>query len=174
MAITVSLIVEDGTGKADANSYAALETFRAYWAQQNVDYSDNTVKGRSDNDLSAALIQATEFIDGHRFYGERKTTEQALEFPRSCLARPGSSHFWPTYLPDGTIPRAVVNATCYMAGVIVSGKDLFAPSQKVSSQSVSGVGSVSYSDGTGQWYYPRLLALLTGLVNHSTPIERIM
>lgn len=172
MAITVTLVIEDGTGKADANTYASLDDFRLYWAQKIIDYSDSTVKGQSDNDLSAALITATEYIDGIRFFGERTTIAQALAFPRISLSRPGSSYVYPSYLPSDKVPAAVVKATCYMAGLIIQGHDITGPTQSVSSQSVSGIGSVTYSDGSGKWHYPVLKALLGGLVNTSLVIER--
>ena len=174
MAITVTLTIEDGSGKSDSNSYASLGDFRSFWAQKNVDYSDNTVKGRSDNDISAALIMATEYVDGMHFFGERRLTTQSLAFPRSGLSRPGSSSIWPAYLPNDEVPKAVIRAVCYMAGLIIQGKSIFDPHQRVSSQSVSGVGSVSYADGTGEWYYPMLRTLLAGLINPGLKIERAL
>ena len=165
--MAVSLIVEDGTGKADANSYASLVMFRSYWEQKNIDYSDNTKPGQSDDDISAALIEATEYIDGEHYYGERRLPTQALSFPRSNLIRPGSSHTYPSYLSDDEIPAGIIAATCYLAGLIVHGESVDAPMKKVSSQSVSGVGSVTYADGTGQKYFPKITKLLSGLVNTS-------
>ena len=174
MAITVTLTVETGSGLSDANSYASIAQFRAWWAQQNVDYTDNTKPGQSDNAISAALIRATEYIDGMHFFGERKSVTQALSFPRVSLTRPGSSHIWPSYLSDSEVPAAIVSAVCYMAGMIVQGKDIDAPTQRVSSQSVSGVGSVSYSDGSGKVSYPRLNTLLKGLINPAIRAEVVL
>jgi hypothetical protein len=174
MAITITLIVEDGSGKADANSYASIETFREYWALMNIDYSDNTVKGQSDNDISSALIRATEYIDSLHFLGERRLTSQSLSFPRSSLVRPGASYIYPSYLPNDEVPDCIVKASCYMAGLIIQGRDIEAPTQHVSSQSVSGVGSVTYADGNGQWYFPKLQNLVGKLLNQSVPMIKVI
>lgn len=172
MAITVTLIVEDGTGKSDANSFASIDAFRLYWAQKNIDYSDNTIKGQTDNDIAAALITATEYIDGLHFFGARCLNSQALSFPRTSLSRPGSSDMFPEYFPVDTVPPAVVQATCYMAGIVIQGKDIDGVIQKVTSQSVSGVGSVTYSDGSGELYFPKLKTILRGILNPSLVVAR--
>jgi hypothetical protein len=77
MAITI--VVEDGTGIANANSYISVGDADAY--QLN--------RGRSawaalDADAkSSALIQATEFVDStFAWIGKRKTSTQALKWPR--------------------------------------------------------------------------------------------
>lgn len=75
----MALIVEDGTGLEDADSYAALadaDTFHA--ERENADWAAATIAVRE-----AALRRATDYLDsGYDFIGERASTTQALEFPR--------------------------------------------------------------------------------------------
>ena len=78
--MAIVLVVEDGTGKSDANTYTSVidaDTF-------------NEQRGRSawlsleDDEKAAALIKATEFIDGtFNWIGRKTTQEQALQWPRN-------------------------------------------------------------------------------------------
>lgn len=65
----MAFIVEDGTGKKGATSYATVAYFRAYMADRGIDVT--TVL---DPAIQAALIAATDYIDtrwGPRFLGSR-------------------------------------------------------------------------------------------------------
>lgn len=78
MALTV--IVEDGTGLSDANSYADVISADAYFESRP--RSDAWVS--LDEDLKAQyLVHATRVLDTSiRWDGEALTTTQALAFPR--------------------------------------------------------------------------------------------
>lgn len=76
--------VEDGTGLANANSYATVAHFRDYL----------TLRGRSgvdagsiaDEAVEHLLVLATDYIEArwaHRFRGQRSTSEQRLSWPRT-------------------------------------------------------------------------------------------
>ena len=76
----MALIVEDGTGIATANSYIDVAYFDAYF----------TDRGNADAiaivDKDSLLIKATDYIETvyyGKWSGERLTTTQALEFPRT-------------------------------------------------------------------------------------------
>ncbi len=96
------LIVEDGTGLSNANSYASLEEADTYHSLRG-----NSLWTGEDSVKEAALIRATSSIDGMyaRYWpGTRATKEQALDWPRvDAYDRDG-------YLETG-LPRQVVNAT---------------------------------------------------------------
>lgn len=176
MAITVSLIVEDGTGKADANSFASYDDFLLFWAQDNIDYSlpvdpEEATTSPSENAVKSALIKATEYINDMNFFGEKRLSSQSLSFPRVNLRMPGSSYTYPTYMSSDEVPSNIVKATCYLAGLIIQGTDIMAPAQSVSSQSVSGVGSVTYSDGQGRVRYPRLDKFVGPFIDPSVKVE---
>lgn len=77
----MSLIVEDGIGRADANSYADMAFADGYHA----------LRGRADwaaaspEEREAALVKATDCLDAvYDFRGEPERLEQALAWPRYC------------------------------------------------------------------------------------------
>lgn len=80
---TVSLIVEDGTGLADANSYTTVDFGNDYFAA----IGGNAIWTAADNsERESALRYATHWIDatyGERFVGYRSVSTQALQVPRS-------------------------------------------------------------------------------------------
>lgn len=75
------LIVEDGTGREDANSYASVEDADAYFAlRMNAKWAS-----LSQQQKESALVQATDYIDacfGNSFKGFAKTATQSLCWPR--------------------------------------------------------------------------------------------
>lgn len=73
---------EDGTGLADANSYATVEFADAYFA----DRGNATWAALTEAQKQANLILATDYIDkvfGLRFAGAIEVETQALAFPRT-------------------------------------------------------------------------------------------
>lgn len=77
----MTLIIEDGSGRADANCYA------------DTDYADgyHALRGRAEwaaaaaGERAAALIKATDCLDAnYSFRGHRETRTQALAWPRCC------------------------------------------------------------------------------------------
>ncbi len=79
----MTLILEDGTGIADANSYADSATFKTYHKDRGNTFDAAT------GEIDKALITATDFIDrefGGKFKGVKQfSTENELEFPRTKL-----------------------------------------------------------------------------------------
>lgn len=101
----MALTVEDGTGLANADSFASLEAFNAYLA----DFGYTT--DATDAAKEVALRKASQFIDtGWIFYGQKLRLAQALAWPR-----------WGAEDRDGydilsdVVPSAVVEATCELA-----------------------------------------------------------
>ena len=73
------MIVEDGTGKSDANSYVSVEFADSYFSARGVSEwvaLDQQVKEQ-------LLIKGTDFIDNiYQWNGKREFEAQALRFPR--------------------------------------------------------------------------------------------
>jgi hypothetical protein len=118
----VTLIVEDGTGRADADSYASTAQAQAYASQFGLAAASGSIS------LEQALRRATRYIDTTfraRFVGIRKNGRaQALEWPRTgAIATleaigdiPGyvvGYYGTPAYtaIADNVVPLEVVNAT---------------------------------------------------------------
>jgi len=88
----MAFVVEDGTAKADATSYVTIVEADEYFA-------DRGMTGWTGEDAvkQSALIKATDYIDGRfgqRFIGSKKTTAQALAWPRT-----GAADFADTDIP---------------------------------------------------------------------------
>lgn len=77
----MAIIVEDGTGLANAESYLSVAEFKAYCDGRGMSYS-----GNSDTVIEQKLRIATGYIDTvKRYKGQRLLVEQSLEFPRDSL-----------------------------------------------------------------------------------------
>lgn len=81
----MAFVVEDGTGKIDANSYGAIAGADAYFAERGV-----TAWTGNDTVKQQALVKATDYIDTRfstRFKGYvlYPDTPQALAFPRTAF-----------------------------------------------------------------------------------------
>jgi len=74
------MIVEDGTGLPDADSYASVEDADAFHlARRTVEWIDSS----DDDAKAAALIAATDYLDAtYRFRGDPLSVDQALSSPR--------------------------------------------------------------------------------------------
>lgn len=100
----MTLIVEDGTGRAEAESYVSVADFKVYCDKRGLSYA-----GKSDDLIEQALRRATQWVDatyGDRFCGVRVHVAQALVLPQAGLVdRQGY------YIASDAVPRQVVSAT---------------------------------------------------------------
>lgn len=132
----MAIVVEDGTGLSNAETYASLVEFRAYCDARG--YDDTAA---SDTTVEQKLRLAAEFIDGaYRFKGLRSKSTQALEFPRTGLVD------WSGISITG-VPTRLKNATIELAFKALSEASLFVDDEKrgVKSETV-GPLSVTYTD----------------------------
>ncbi|AMG36252.1 DnaT-like ssDNA-binding protein [Achromobacter xylosoxidans] len=95
------LIVEDGTGLPNADSYVSVADCQTYAAAHGLAFAGEQAA------LEAALRNATLYLDGEYTYrGERATDTQALEWPRTVVTG---------------VPREVVSACCELAARALKG-----------------------------------------------------
>ncbi|NID14393.1 DnaT-like ssDNA-binding protein [Luteibacter yeojuensis] len=138
----MALIVEDGTGKPDAEAYISVADADAYFAARGDDAwaaLDTTGKEqalRKGSDYMAAVY-------GPQWKGERVSATQALDWPRKCV-RVGCFD-----LPSTAIPQAVARANAEMAVRSIGG-DLQADQSSQVKQETVGPITVVYSDGARQ------------------------
>ena len=106
----MTFVVEDGTGKADAESYVSVADAGAYAAARGLPFD---VTGAPAIALAEqALRRATEWIDakyGPRFAGTWAVDGQALAWPRLYAS------YRLTSLPSDEVPSQVVAATIQAA-----------------------------------------------------------
>jgi hypothetical protein len=74
----MALVVEDGTGVDDANSYVTVEDANAYLLDRN----NAAWFAATDDQKVAALIEATDYVDAHDWVGYVEFAAQALGWPR--------------------------------------------------------------------------------------------
>lgn len=133
----MAITVEDGTGKADAETYLSVADFKAYCDARGYAYS-----GNSDSVIEQKLRLAAAYIDTFaRFKAVRLVSDQALEFPRSGLVD------WSGITVTG-VPKRVKDACAELAFKALS-ENLYSDADRggmVKSESVGPI-SVTYADG---------------------------
>ena len=150
--MAITLIKEDGTGKADANSYASVADGDAY--HEGHLYA-TAWRGATEDQKVAALVMATRLIElEFQFNGVRTLSGQALQWPRMDCREPdgttaqfvagGLNLVVPQFIipgsagkivvmdglmivPGNVVPKAVVEAACELARELVIADRTAAP-----------------------------------------------
>lgn len=108
------LVVEDGTGKADAQSYVSEADAQTYAAARGLTLPADA------GAVAQLLLRAMDYIEGFRdrFKGEKTNAGvQALQWPRTCVELDGAD--WPT----NALPPDLIAAQCVMAVQLNAGFD---------------------------------------------------
>jgi hypothetical protein len=154
--MALTLIKEDGSGKADANSYANLADGDAY---HDGHLYATAWSGATGPNREVALVMATRLIDAYMEFGGSKTTGgQALQWPRYGCPDPDSSRpgnplvGWisgPGCFDSASLPAALVLATCEQARCLLAEDLTEAPAgEGLISSALAGMKTVF--DRTGQ------------------------
>jgi hypothetical protein len=123
--MALTLIKEDGTGKPDANSYAAVADGDAY---HDGHLYAATWTAATNANKEKALVMASRLIDGlFQFNGFKRLSIQALQWPRrECRDPDNSNGVVPglllgrgPFLDETKVPVLVVNATCELARELI-------------------------------------------------------
>ena len=105
----LTLIKEDGTGKADANAYANVADGDAYHAGHL--YASAWTAASADQ-KAVALVMASRLIDAeYQFGGTRSVATQSLQWPREDCPDPDAGDMVAVTM----VPKAVVEAACELA-----------------------------------------------------------
>ena len=127
----MALIVEDGTGLANANAYASYADFLAHWADRG------TAPAGTQDAVEKALVRGADYIDiRYCFVGSKLTDAQGLEWPRACAyrARPAyDAHC----VPIEGVPPEVVQANIELAQRALVGELAPDPAVDASGQTVT-------------------------------------
>lgn len=110
----MALIVEDGTGKPDAESYASVAQLRAYCTARGLALG---VAATDDTKAEQQLRQATDYLAAYGSYwqGARAVPGQALDWPRTGVMLYGAP------VASDSVPRQVIDAACLLAQKATSG-----------------------------------------------------
>lgn len=112
-----SIIVEDGSGKEDANSYVSLAELLDFASLY--DYPD--VLTLTEQQQVAAILKACDYVESFSYRGIRAYSSQALEFPRLECFPTGAA----LPLPPDNIPSKLKRAQLYAATLSATGTELF-------------------------------------------------
>lgn len=103
----MALIVEDGTGKSDADALVDLDFAEAYFAGHGSPADWTTA---SDPDKEAAIRYATQDLCARPYRGRIAKPTQALAFPRTGIVDDEGRA-----VPSSVVPTAIKHATCERA-----------------------------------------------------------
>ncbi len=168
--MALTLTVEDGTSKADANTYISLDDANTYF-EGRLNVSPWT--DASDATKQAALVQSARILDHYvAWLGYKTDQDQAMQWPRWGICYEGSRYYecpdqpqtWIYALDSETIPQEIKDAQCELALVLISQDTQAVPDTAGYSQiSVEGVVDLQVNpmDRTGE--IPRHVF---GLVSH--------
>lgn len=111
------IVVEDGTGLADANSYISIAEARQFALMRGVTLAP--AGGAGDDTVATMLIQSTDWVESFRleFVGTPTfPTVQALSWPRT-VCKCGTN-------VDLGVPAAIKNAQAHAIMAVKAGVDL--------------------------------------------------
>ena len=138
----MSIIIEDGTGKSDAESFISVADASTYFTARGVTTWDALDTGEETVNREAALRKATDYLTAvyrDRWEGVRYTETQALDWPRAGVVRDS----WAVDTDE--VPIEVQNAEAELALKSASDDLLADQTQGVVKEKV-GVIEVEYSE----------------------------
>ena len=127
-----TIVVEDGTGKTNSNSYISAADLDTYATDRGV-----TIAGTKE----ILLIQAMDYIEAQNFKGVKGTDAQALQWPRYGVSIDG--------YPVGSdeIPQLLIDALAEVAIGIDGGTNPLANEGRTTKKEKVDVIEVEYMDG---------------------------
>lgn len=132
----MALIIEDGTGKLDSQSYASAATLTAYATARAI-----TLTAATDAAKEALLIRAMDYIESQPYRGIKNTQAQALQWPRYAVFIDGY------LIGNDTIPQQLIDALCEVAIGVDGGVNPLANEERAVKREAVDVIEVEYMDG---------------------------
>lgn len=156
----MSLIVEDGTGLADAESYISVAEADTYHSiRGNTTWATLLVAEKEQ-----ALRRAMDYLSqayGDRWLGERHTLTQAQDWPRSGMRFRGRS------LVTGEIPESLKNAVAELAWRAAAKVELLAdvtPEDRIKREKIGPLETEYEGNGLTRTKYHVIDALLRSFI----------
>lgn len=169
----MALIVEDGTGRPDAESYASSAEADAYHlARGNTDWA-------AVADKEAALRRATDYMTQNyrmRWKSFRVTTTQKLDWPRAYVELPDAPYGYGSmmaYYPNNVVPSEVKSA-CIELALVAAAQDLNPNLTRAAKQETIGPITVVYDDSSPEYArFRRVDQLLLPMLAQSGGMMRL-
>ncbi|MES2180717.1 MAG: DnaT-like ssDNA-binding protein [Pseudomonadota bacterium] len=133
--MAITLIVEDGTGVTDANSYVDVDYARAFAE------SIGLILSIEDEVVKANLLLAMPYIENQQYQGHKTSPDQLLQWPRSNVI---ALNF---LIDDDYMPTPLKKAQVMAAYLVENGTELFPviTAQLVTEETVGPI-TTKYSD----------------------------
>ena len=160
----MSIIVEDGTGKTNSNSYISVDDFKTYWSDRGEEFT-----GVTPEVIATWLIRGTDFIDAqYLFLGYPTSADtQSLQWPRK-----GVRDTKGVIIDDDEIPKELLQAICLIGKEVRTVKDLSSKVDTGVSSKKIGPVSTSYKSGYVA-EYKSVSNALGSLVRSGRPARRV-
>ena len=126
-----TIVIEDGTGKTDSNSYASEPELTTYATDRGI-----TISGTN----AVLLIQAMDYIEQQSFKGNKGTDTQALQWPRWGVVVDSY------YVSNDSIPDLLKEAQMEVALGIDAGNNPLASVSRETKREKVGEIEVEYMD----------------------------
>ncbi len=129
----MAIVVEDGTGLTNSNSYVSVADATVYATLRGVTVTAN---------LDDALIKAIDYIESQSFQGYKNTKAQALQWPRTGVYIDNFS------VDVDEIPTELINAQIEAALVVDGGDEILPVNERETETETVDVISVTYAPGS--------------------------
>lgn len=136
----MTIIVEDGSIVANANSYIDTTDFAAYATAR-----EYTVVGTAET----LLIEAMDYLESQVFIGIKHTSTQSLQWPRDYAYIDGY------LLTNSTIPQLLIDVQCEIAMAIDAGNGPLDDIARTPIRTKVDVIEVEYEAGTAPFVVNR-------------------
>lgn len=156
----MALIVEDGTGLSNAESYASVSECDTYLAANGITIWAPLLTAEKEQ----ALRRATNFmLQAYRlkWKGQRATATQRLDWPRWNVLLPDLFGTTNAYVPNDEIPATLKDATSELALMAAAGNLNDVITQNVISKQVGPLKIVYDKDSPQQKKYVHINEMLS-------------
>jgi hypothetical protein len=127
------LVLEDGTGKTDSNTYVLEATFTQW-------LSDRGLTLAGDLTVDNLLYQSADYLETLQYIGNKKTQAQAMQWPRENVYIDGFA------FSDNAIPQELIDAQMQTAYSIDQGENPLATVGRATKREKVDVIEVEYQD----------------------------
>lgn len=112
--MAIAIVVEDGTGVANANSYQTVANARLYAENRGIELPTD------DDEIAAMLIRSTDYLEAQacRYQGKPTSSTQVLQWPRTGVFLNCDE------VPSNVIPKSLISAQSALVMAINAGFDL--------------------------------------------------
>lgn len=129
------MIIEDGTGLTDSNSYVSVVFADNYFSVRGISKWLELEEDKKEQ----LLIRATDYIDStFQWYGKKLNQEQSLRFPRENLFDYEGNEI-------KNIPTCLKQAVCEASLLLADGNELFQTSESNGNVVSETIGQLSFT-----------------------------